>query len=237
MLYFQKIFKFPNPKQLGMSKHCNAMAMDWDDEEEDDHGEKTWAYYYNYLKKTYPVKFFFASTLPEFIYHTWLKLIGWKLREFKYWFLSFIIRRDHMLDLRQPKRNKQFDVDCYRSGYIDTDTKMIYAMFNLLTNFVEEQLVHMYFPTQEDIAKEPHLQHQLDQNNEIIAIYNWWNKGRKLECKEGDEALTKWHNAKKSKSPYTKILWEELKNIDKRNEDKLEEMLIRLLKIRKYLWS
>jgi hypothetical protein len=234
MLYFQKIFKFPNPKQLGMSKHCNAMPMkDFGDND----GSPTWEDYEDYLKKTYPAKFFFASTLPSFLMHTWLKLLGWKLQDFKYWFISFVIQRDHMLDLRQPKRNKQFDIDYYRSGYIDTDTKMVYAMFNLLTNFVEKQLVHMYFPTQEDIAREPHLQSQLDQNNEILAIYHWWSKDRKFECKEGDEALTKWHNAKKSKSPNTNQLWEELKSIDKRNEDKLEEMLIRLLKIRKYLWS
>jgi len=222
-----------------MSDHCNAMAMDFLDgeTEEDEHGNKTWTHYYNYLKKTYPVKFFFASTLPTFIRNTWLHLIGWKLGDFKYWFQSFIIRRDHMLDLRQPKRNKQFDIDYYRSGWIDTDTKMVYAMFNLLNNFVKQELIHMYFPTEEEIAKEPILQSQLDKNNEILAIYRWWNIIRKLECQEGNKALTAWSNAKRSHSINTKQLWEDLKRIDKRNEDKLEEMLIRLLKIRKCLWS
>lgn len=235
MLYFNKIFKFPNPKELGMSDHRNAMAMDFDGRLWDDNGDKTWSYYYNYLKKTYPVKFFFASTLPEFIRDTWLKLIGWKLRDFKWWFESFIIRRDHMLDLRQPKSNKFGDVDHYRHGYIDIDTKMVYAMFNLLTNFVLNE--RMYMPSAEDIAKEPILQTQLDKYNEIYAIYNWWNKDRKLEYKEANDALTAWSVAKRIKSSYTKQLWDNLQALNKRNEDKLEEMLVRVLNIRKYLWS
>jgi len=232
MLYFTKIFKFPNPKQLGMSDHCNAMPMrDFGN----DDGSPTWDDYYDHLKKIYPVKFFFASTLPTFIRYAWLSLIGWKLHDFKYWFISFIIERDHILDLRQPKRNKIGDADHYRHGYIDTDTKMVYAIFNLLTNFVLRQ--RMYMPTAEEVAKEPILQTQLDKYTEIYAIYHWWNKDRKLEYKEADDAMTAWSKAKRSKSPDTKQLWDNLQNLNKRNEDKLEEMLIRVLGIRKYLWS
>lgn len=235
MIYFKKLFKFPSPKDLGMSNHHNAMAMDFDNKEETVKGEPTWAKYYNYLRKTYPVKYFFASTLPSFMYFTWQKSIGWKLRDFKWWFESFIIRRDHLLDLRQPKSADPFDADYYRHGWIEPDTKMVYAIFNILNEYIEKS--ESYCPTLEECEEEPALKEQRDQYIEARTIHYWWNVARKQNLKKEKDLLLEWSKAKRNNSANEKELFKAMNILSDNNDKELDEMLIRILKIRRSFWS
>lgn len=235
MIYFNKIFKFPSPKDVGMSEYHNGMPIDLFNDDD----RPTWSDYYTKMKHDYPVKFFFASTLPTFIRDTWFHLIGWQLRDFKWWFKSFIIRRDHLLDLRQPMIDKSSG-GYYRHGYLEPDQKMLYAMFNILNEFVGESLNDvMYCPTEKDVREDEHggMKEQLDRYFEIIAIHRWWNIDRLAEYKAYSDALRTWSEAKKAKSPDAERLFKELNAMEQANEATLDDMIARLMKVRRSMWS
>ena len=237
MIYFNKLFKFPGPKELGMSDNDNAMPSRMFPNKPN---EVSWEDYYEYLEKTYPVKFFLASTLPHFFLDLWRKMY----RPFKtlyYWVVSHLLpsRRFHFVDIRQPGPNG------YRYGWLDTDTRMVYALFNLLKEFVEKESPHGYFvPSEEDAAKDDGtnceyagFKRQLDDYKEYMAIYNWWTKERQAELEQEANKAIEWHDARLEWAGDHQQLWQELKALQDRNEAKLEDMLHRLIKIRHCLWT
>jgi hypothetical protein len=237
MIYFNKLFKLPGPKDLGMSDHNDSMpwrlfsndktVLDWDD-------------YYERIAKMYPVKYFLAGTLPVFFLHIWWK-ISRPFKDAYYWLVSHTIRQYHWLDLRQPKSVP----GAYRYGWCETDIRMELALTNLFIEFVEQQLPHSYFlPSEEDAAKDDGTncnyagyKRQLEDHKEMMAIYNWLTKEQYQEKSEYNLALSRWSDALYANSDNQKELWEELKNLEDRNEAKLEEMLLRILKIRPRLWT
>jgi hypothetical protein len=233
MIYFNKLFKFPGPKELGMSDDDYAMASRMFPNRKD---EITWEDYYEYLAKTYPVKYFLAAIFPQFFRDLWRKFA----RPFKtvhYWLVSHTTQQYHWLDLRQPKG--------YRYGWCDTDHRMVYAMMNLLVEFVEKEGPGGYFvPSEEDAAKDDGVdcnyagyKRQLDNHKEYMAIYNWWTKERAVEDLEEETKSTEWHEARHAWADNHKDLWKELQVLTERNNAKLEEMLHRLIKIRHCLWT
>ena len=70
-----------------------------------------------------------------------------------------------------------------------------------------------------------------------MEIYNWWKKDRYLEEKEYDNKLTEWSDAHHNFADNAKDLHEELRAIEERNANKLDEMLIKIIKIRGRLWT
>lgn len=243
MLYFRRWFKFPSPKELGMSEHDCAMPSNLFPNENND--RPTWEMFYARLKHDYPVKFFFASTLPDFIHMTYLKLIGWRLRDFKCWVESFFLRRDHLLDLRQPDKDTN-SVDYYRHGWLETDHKILFSVFNCLTDFVEHQMDNFYRPSDEEVEKDDGtpgnyqyagLRKQRGVHDEIMAIYHWWLNTRKQDAATRDELLHKWSKCRRSKNPETKRLWDEFHAKEEANEREEDEMIARLMKIRRHLWT
>jgi hypothetical protein len=233
MIYFKKIFKFPGPKELGMSDDDYSMPSRMFPNNKT---EITWEDYEEYLAKTYPVKYFLGKTIPNFFLHIWWT-VSRPFKDTYYWLVSHTIRRYHWLDLRQPK--------VYRYGWCDTDHRMEYALTNLFTQFVEKELPHSYFvPSEEDADKDDGVDYnyagfkrQLNNYKEIMEIYNWLTKERQQEIAEHDQKLTEWSDARHIWADNTDVLWAELKILTERNEAKLEEMLQRLLKIRHVLWT
>jgi hypothetical protein len=229
MIYFGNPFHLPGPKDLGMSnsntsmpwKHfSNTNEPDWDD-------------YYAKLAELYPVKFFLTSTLPGLIRYTWLRWAGWKLRDAYWWVRYHTINKYHMLDLRQPD---------YKYGYLEPDTKMLYAMFNLLNEAVDTG--HLYIPSEDEIQDaedyERHaLQCQRDEYLEVKAIHHWWNVERLEEHKAEKDLLDRWHTlfSIDRSSTEAKQLHEQLSEMETLHHQKEEEMTIRLMKVRRHLWS
>jgi hypothetical protein len=238
MIYFGNPFKLPGPKDLGMSDSNNAMPMrDFSDTD-----EPTWEDFYARLKQDYPVRFFLSSTLPDTLLYAWRRTLGWKLRDGWYWLKSRVWRKDHIIDLRQPGKD-QLEADYYRWGWLETDTKMLFALFTLLDEFMKNGLP-LYLPTPEQAEKDDGkdyehagMKKQREVCFELLTIHEWWKRGRKVNCQIESDLCSKWSDAKRARSPETASLWQELLAKTAKNEQDEEEMIARLLKIRKCLWT
>jgi len=238
MLFFRKLFKLPGPKELGVSAHDALELREFSPDTEG----YCWEDYHVDVKKKYPIRYFFAETLADFIrYKIWFK-IARPISDLKYWLVSHCVpsRRYHMLDLRQPCNNKN-NYDCYRYGFVNTSDQMLYAMFNLLDQFVKHEMESFYCPSEEEIIKSPELQSQRDLYFEILAIHRWWFEEKLESMKIEDDFLSEWSNARKDiekrKNGEAEKLFNQLQKIKEDRDAKLEEIISRLMKIRKSLWT
>jgi hypothetical protein len=238
MQFFKKIFNLPSPKKLGWSDD-NALEMR---EFSDEPKGKTWEDYDEYCAEHYPIKYFFVKTLADFIrYNIWFKI---KVPADKawYWFVSHFVpsRRFHMLDLRQPCNKEDIsNYDCYRYGWADVSTKMLYAIFNLLGEFLNKENVHDLtgFYSREEINNDEGLKAQQDAIDEARVIYNWWVVERREEQRHISNMLNTWCEAKKTKDPKKEEYWNTLNALEKDLEEKTDAMIARVMKIRRTLWS
>lgn len=229
MLFFRKLFKLPGPKELGRSDHDALPSRDFTPDCEG----YTWEDWDKEVKEKYPIKYFFAETASDFIqFNIWLPIYR-PIEDAKYWLVSHIVpsRRYHMLDLRQPKN--EFGVDVYRYGWKDVPDKMLYAMFNLLDQFVKYELPNYYCPPESDIDNKI----QRDTYFEILAIHKWWFHDRKVEEHAIDELRTKWFSLRKTKSKQSEEFWAQMHEREAELECKTDEMIDRLMKIRRNLWT
>jgi hypothetical protein len=234
MMYFKKLFKFPGPKDLGMSDNNYAMPSRLFPNNQT---EVSWEDYYEHLAQAYPVKFFLASTVPDFFVRVWWK-VSRPFKDFHYWIVSHLVpsRRYHFLDLRQSD---------YRYGWLEADMQMEHALFNIFKNYVELQHVHSsWVPSEEEAAKDDGVDYnyagfkrQLADHKEIMAIYHWITQERQIEIKEHDDKLTEWSDARHAWADNAEQLFQELRALDDRNQQKLNDMLQRILRIRRSLWT
>jgi hypothetical protein len=234
----RKLLRLPSPSDLGWSSSefseampIRAMATPPD--------RKCWEDYEEYLVSTYPVRGFLAITLTNAAMGVW-----WDAsRPFKdawYWLVSHTARRHHMLDLRQPKPG-------YRFGWLDSDSKMEYALFNILNDYVKNEMPHFYLPSEEDIAKEPNewgqrkaLQRQRENGLEVLAIHRWWNVERPALEKMIDERLTEWNgifNQIGHDKAVEHAKFQAIREPEEQLAKELEEMMIRLVKVRTAMWT
>lgn len=229
MLFFRKLLKLPSPVDLGWSHH-NAL----EDEMFSDHPKgKTWQDWHRTVKKMHPIKYFIAETLADWLrYKIWFS-IKRPVSKAYYWFVSHAIpsRRYHMLDLRQEGG--------YRYGWRDVPEKMLYAMFNLLGEYLNKEdptdLTEHY--TIEQINNEPNLKAQQDALEEAREIYYWWTVGRKDEKILISVTQDLWWTAKKKKDPIASAHFDLLKKLEAQYEEREDEMVLRLMKIRRTLWT
>jgi hypothetical protein len=236
MIFFEKFFKIPGPRDLGMSDNNNSMPCSMF---RSDSTKKTWEDYYAKVKELYPVRYFFSHA----VYSLWLFSSRWKrilITDPIYWLKCHLMtkHRYHLVDLR--KADSQ-----YKFGWMDTDHRMVLAMFSLLIDFVEKEMPHGYFvPTEEEAALDTgecneHMGSRRQRNNyiEYMAIYNYWKVERpKLEA-EHDRLLTAWSAARGVNTPESEKLWDELNAQEAAKDKVLEEMLLRLIAVRHYLWT
>lgn len=234
MLFFRNLLKLPSPVDLGWSK-TNALesAMFSDDPK-----GKTWEDWHKTVKEMHPVKYWLAETAPNFVrYNVWLPVVR-PIETLCYWLVSHLIpsRRYHMLDLRQPYVK---DRDCYRYGWQDVPEKMLYAMFNLLGEYLNKEKPEepAYYYTREQIEADVHLKAQQDSLDEANAIYYWWSVVRHEENALSDKLFNDYWKAKENKADNVAYLRTLYLTQERINEVKVEEMADRLLKIRKNLWT
>jgi hypothetical protein len=91
--------------------------------------------------------------------------------------------------------------------WCDKDIVMLHACFQLLTDCIEEEKL---------LTGNTDWNNDLEHTNakkEIEELYNWWTERKKLEQKEG------------------------INDLDRSQYQKDNEMLIRLINIRQYLWT
>lgn len=214
----------PSPIKLGMSD-SNALGSKHFGNQP---GQVTWEDWEEKVKGMMPVRFFLVEELWPWIRQQWRKYVTdpW------YWFASHVIpsRRYHMLDLRQPKPG-------YRYGWCDSDSQITYALFNILNNFVKNEMSDNYCPSEEEVEANPGLLLQRNQWLEVKAIHYWWNVDRLRQQKAHDELLHAWSEERKADGPNLQQLWDDMKKAEKALDEKEEEMIIRLIKIRRSLWT
>lgn len=226
MLPWQRFFRLPSPVDLGWSQYNALESREFSDEP---HG-KTWEDWREYCQKNYPVRYFFAETLHDFLrYKVWLRITR-PVTEAWYWLKCHTLPtyRFHILDLRQSD---------YKYGWRDIDHRMQYALFNLLNLFVKHEFPHYYFPTEEDVKQDPSLARQREVAQEVTLIHFWWNTERHQEYEAIEKKTSEWYEAKKMKAYNKEVLWEELQQLKKAFDDKEDEMLLRLMKVRRSLWT
>jgi hypothetical protein len=225
----KKLFGLPSPIELGWSSH-NALE---DEEFSDEPKGKTWQDWHRHVKQLHPTKYFVVETLPKFFrYNVWWP-IKRPIEKAHYWTVSHVIpsRRYHWLDLRQKGG--------YQYGWNDVPEKMLYAMFNLLGEYLNKEQPYDLSDdyTDEQINADEALKHQQGNLSEARAIYHWWTVGRKQEEAAEGEMRTLWWNAKKAKDPKKEEYWKQLQQMKEDYETKTDEMIARLMKIRRGLWT
>lgn len=227
--FWRKYFGLPTVVELGWND-CNALEMR---EFSDEPKGKTWEDYYAHMKETYPVRYFFNETIPQFLKRKIWWTFSIPINKLYYFLVSHLIpsRRYHMLDLRQKGG--------YRYGWEDVPEKMLYAMFNLLGEYInkESHCDLTKWHTQEEIDTDPQLSHQHNEMLEAYEIYHWWTVGRIEEQNKRNELSHIWCKARKNKDPKKQEYWDQMNQMDKDFETKTDEMIARLMKIRRTLWT
>jgi len=153
-------------------------------------------------------------------------------------------------DLYYDTKNRLFKrYDLVRTGlnksaWWDIDSKILYGMMNMLVDYVEKEKCF-------EILDWDHDKEHKRVKKEIEEIYDWWKNYPNRE-KEIDEVLTAWHDyvyedvmeldifeqIKKGKKDKTsKKLLDQHCDLEKKLNDEETEMLIRIVKIRNFLWT
>lgn len=232
----ERWLNIPTPKQLGWSESNSLGMRGFNNGNPENDNQKSWEDYHEYCAKHYPIRWFIADTIP----HSVLYPIKRFFSNVKWWIIGHTTQRHHLLDLRQPKlRNGQKNFDHYSWGYSDVVQKMVLANFTLLVEFVEKE--DKYCPTEKEIAETSEdngKQILIEQRNnclEVQAIYNYWTKDRNVLAEKQDALLTAWCDTKDSDT--RKQHWSALNKLEQANNDLEDEMLVRLMKVRRSLWT
>ena len=98
-------------------------------------GELTWEQWRINQRSKYPIRFFICETFPRKLNYLLMRFVN-----FIYWIKCHTIKKYHLLDLRQPN-GSYYD---YRYGYRDIVDKIIFANFNLLSEYIEKELEGQY---------------------------------------------------------------------------------------------
>ncbi len=229
MFFLKRIFKLPSPKDLNMSPYnalpCRAFTPDCDG--------PTWEDWEEKVKKMHPVKFWFSKTLDDFLeYKLWIPFTRPIIKFYDYIVYNFVpSKKYHLLDLRQPKN--KYNVDNYKYGWRDVPDKMLYAMFNLLGDYLNKEKPHdlTKFYSRDQINADAGLKMQQDALDEAREIYRWWCEDRKIAISEHNALLEKWGDNRNY------ISLDELNEKEKIIDQKTDEMVLRLIKIRRTLWT
>lgn len=173
--------------------------------------EYCWEDWHEETKAKCPVRYWLQETVPTFFRRKWFKISNvW------YWIRTHTYNRYHILDLRS---NTSYQ---YRWGWIDSDSKMMLACFNLLKEYIEKEKPFEII----DWSDNPEIE------KEIKDLYNWWMIGREHERKEYDTFWDK-RDFKETTEEERDAHWKAEDELDKKDD----EMLLRLIKIRNYLWT
>ena len=166
-----------------------------------DEGEYTWEDWKEETKAKYPVRFWLFETVPIWFNYHFL----WRVR-YRYWNLKGrLISKYHKINLHDKDNGYE------HYGYSDVRSRLIFANFALLKEFVEcemDRVVWGDVPERQKAEKE------------IKSLYKWWVEERHKE----------W-------SDYEAGPWENILDEEHKLDEKDSEMVKRLMNIRLYLWT
>jgi len=228
----QKLFGLHKPKALPMRGLCESDEFTWEDWKEQ-------------AKEEHPVRYFLSETIP----HLWAVKVTMNVEHFIYWMKSQTYRKYHKLDLKQPETGT---TDDYRWGWIDEDKQILYACFNVLCSYVDivNSSDYSFGITDEDFKK---MQKRIDEGDEcdvdmytnhmqhlkeVKALYNYWTIHRKEKLQEIDRLSKDWHdNLVADREKEDKTRWDSMKKAQEDFDKEEDEYLVRVMKIRRCLWT
>lgn len=171
---------------------------------------------------------------------------SWHRKPFKYistalyWFRTHTYNKYHLIDCRCPHNG-------YSWGWFDRSEIMVFAMMAILKEYVEKESYQI------DWDSDPH---HAEAKKEMDTILEWWNRGRKEEHDAYDALLHKAYGFKDCtvfepcednphlhrmrftrEDPEWRADCDRCHEAEQALEKKDEDMMIRLVKIRGYLWS
>lgn len=216
---FLKFLFPPGPKELGKSAH-NALPLRsitpfteeycWEDWRRD-------------VKKDYPIRYFLTQTVSLWFFVKIIMPI-----QNLYWHLKDrFITKNYLVDIRQGYNG----FDCYHSRYIDGSEKILFACFNILRDFIKHGLLSKQYSIYSNSSYEQKVIY-----DEALDIYDYWIFEREREYKAVDDLFIKFTEmSKNDKDEHIKAkkAWINAEGEFSKTED---NMLIRLVKIRRSLW-
>jgi bifunctional DNA-binding transcriptional regulator/antitoxin component of YhaV-PrlF toxin-antitoxin module len=188
-----------------------------------------WDMWRESLRKEFPVRNFFQITIPDAIRKVFKYKIGNRLHDLKWAFIHRYVPR-HQYNVLRPKSLKP--------GYYDPDMRILHACMDELREYFEKGVPEIDWDATD---------HHSTAYAEMKEIYNWWvniypnqedlfdkehpfpdlpSLGYVLGDKHADEPLV--------------IEWRRVAELRRKAEAEWykteEEMLIRLMKIRRSMW-
>ena len=190
-------------------------------------GELTWEKWRENAKKGHPVKYFFMESLFEII-----RSIAFRIDHWWYFIRCNTINKYHLLDLRQPKWGYQE----YQWGYSDIVQRMIYANFNLLVEYIEEEYdgvesVEKFIAELKGSADVP--KGQTEGLEKAVELYKWWKYVLPEMQRNYDVLVNEAVNRKYPDREKLDQSWEMEENIENTIDAKLKE----LIDIRRGMWT
>lgn len=156
--------------------------------------------------------------------------------------------RYHVLDLRQKRsaifHKEENDPDHYEYGWLDPDVKILYAMMNILKEYLETNNLVKDFETRviQPDTTNPYEISGMPYDNviEARAILYWWEVLRKVD---NLEKMRRWEKYQRlSSHPPARLdkikkAYLSFKEQEEKIRNQEDEMLHRLINIRAYLWD
>lgn len=223
------LVRLPGPKDLGRAESNEFLPSGLFDGVED--GEYTWESWRKEVKEKYPVRYFLSEVLTMWVSRQWRRLT-----DAIYWIKCHTLpsHRYHFLDLRNPYPGSH-----YTYGWVDRCQVVLWAPFIALRDYIEKEepanVADHY--SVDEIEADPLLQEQKRLHDEALALYHWWMKGRQEESEEEGQLFRIFNQLKKNKDPEAegaRQAWLEYREWQEKRED---EMLERLIKIRRTFWT
>ena len=174
-----------------------------------------------------------AGRIRDIYEYSWLWYIVSSIKDAVWYPIIYRTpRRYHILDLRDGGNG-------YDIGWHDSDSQILQANFLILKNFVEKEkpFNHIDWDYDDEYRK---------LGQEIKDLYDWWTVERAKEhaalAAEWNKLDLSWHTEPTENGLYHRMVWtgDDTKDLHQREEELQEkdtEMLIRLMKIRRSLWT
>jgi len=193
-----------------------------------------WTAWEEKTRKEHPVKWFTLETVPDFIEFTLWNPVSRRVYNLKckYW------SKHHHIKIDVPRFfvGEDFnDKVIEKYHWIESDTKILYANFQILVDFVEKESDIV------DWSSDP--QHQ-ESEKEFMDLYKWWTEERPKR-EDNYPSMSEYGiegglaDLDRSSPGYKR--WNEAHDEYNKQQEEYDnedtEMLIRLVSIRRRLWS
>jgi len=192
-----------------------------------------WRKWKKETKSKYPIRYFLLDTAPTFISSNWRWWISEPIYNFK---CKYIVKYHHIkIDV---DRFMKYDKTSFRNyHWFDSDTQILYGMFQILVDFIEKESDII------DWSADPEHKRIFD---ELTKLYKWWiedrpNRDDSYPCSGDfgveDEDIFGDHVSKQPGYKAWRDACDKREQRDREYDLEDTEMLIRLITIRKYMWT